>query len=309
MLSTVDTEARYGHKSRARTFDGDKAYVATDPDDELITNVALSPANTPDRDAVDDLLDEPATVSPDTDTDTDGGSGARGVASNGPVTVFGDTAYADGATLDKLAEAGHEVFAKVPPVRTSKGYSKDEFSIDPEAGTVGCPAVHTTPIRPRRGGGGHARFRPWCAGCPLRTACTTTRSGRVITTTRTRHACSRPRPRNATRPGNRPTAPPVRSRNSRSQETILIVRPEQHAVGVQLAELVEKRHRLPATPGVPKMARCAAYRGVLDHRQDRGDTDPTYQEQVMGCGHEWERIARTADAQRAAGADRLVQLA
>jgi hypothetical protein len=76
------------------------------------------------------------------------------------VTVFGDSAYADGATLDKLAEAGHEVFAKVPPVRNSKGYSKDEFTIDPAAATVRCPAGHTAPIRARRGGGGQARFTP-----------------------------------------------------------------------------------------------------------------------------------------------------
>jgi hypothetical protein len=62
VLSPVDTEARHGHKSRARTFDGYKAHLAVDPDDELITNVALTPANTPDRDAVDELLDEPATA-------------------------------------------------------------------------------------------------------------------------------------------------------------------------------------------------------------------------------------------------------
>lgn len=34
--------------------------------------------------------------------------------------MFGDWAYADGATRDKLAEAGYEVFAKVPPVRPAK---------------------------------------------------------------------------------------------------------------------------------------------------------------------------------------------
>ncbi len=97
------------------------------------------------------------------------------------MTVFGDSAYADGATLNKLAEAGHEVFAKVPPVRNAKGYSKDEFSIDTDAGTVDCPAGHTAPIRARRGGGGLARFTRWCGDCPLRAACTTARSGRVIT--------------------------------------------------------------------------------------------------------------------------------
>jgi len=44
VISTVDTQARHGHKSRARTFDGYKAHLAIDPDDELITNVAVTPA-------------------------------------------------------------------------------------------------------------------------------------------------------------------------------------------------------------------------------------------------------------------------
>jgi hypothetical protein len=178
VLSTVDIEARHGHKSRARTFDGYKAHLAVDPDDELITNIAVTAANAPDRDAVDELLAEPSSATADDASDDDNDAPSAGPA---PVTVFGDSAYADGATLDRLAEAGHEVFAKVPPVRNSKGYSKDQFSIDPHAGTATCPARHTVAIRARRGGGGQARFTPWCAGCPLRAACTTSRSGRVIT--------------------------------------------------------------------------------------------------------------------------------
>ena len=192
----MDTEARHGHKSRARTFDGYKAHLAVDPDDELITNVTVTPANAADRDVVDDLLDEPDLADADHGADDGGGgdgdgggdaddggdSGGEDAASRpDPVSVFGDSAYADGATLDRLAEAGHEVFAKVPPVRNAKGYSKDEFTIDTDAGTVDCPAGHTAPIRARRGGGGLARFTPWCADCPLRAACTTARSGRVIT--------------------------------------------------------------------------------------------------------------------------------
>jgi hypothetical protein len=213
VISTVDTEARHGHKSRARTFDGYKAHLAIDPDDELITNVVVTPANAADRDAVEDLLTEPAAVSQDTsaddvsaedtgaeDTSSDRDSGdagdsggsagdsggsagdSGGSAGGGPLEVFGDSAYADGATLDKLAEAGHQVFAKVPPVRNSKGLSKDEFAIDLDAGTVTCPAGHTAPVGKRHtGAGGQARFTPWCASCPLRPACTTSRSGRVIT--------------------------------------------------------------------------------------------------------------------------------
>ena len=64
LISTVDVEARHGHKSRARTFDGYKTHLGVDPDDELITNVAVTAANTADREVIDELLDEPATGAP-----------------------------------------------------------------------------------------------------------------------------------------------------------------------------------------------------------------------------------------------------
>ncbi len=55
VISTVDPEARHGHKSKHRRFDGYKAHVSIDPDSELIDEVVATPANTPDRDAVDRL--------------------------------------------------------------------------------------------------------------------------------------------------------------------------------------------------------------------------------------------------------------
>ena len=70
IISTVDTEARHGHKSRNRSFDGYKAHLAVDPDDELIDEVTVTPANTPDRDAVGDLLGEHTTVAASGATDT-----------------------------------------------------------------------------------------------------------------------------------------------------------------------------------------------------------------------------------------------
>ena len=47
IISTVDPEARHGHKSRNRRFDGYKAHLSIDPDSELIDEVAVTPANTP----------------------------------------------------------------------------------------------------------------------------------------------------------------------------------------------------------------------------------------------------------------------
>ena len=176
VISTVDTEARHGHKSRARTFDGYKTHLAADPDVELITNVTVTQANTPDRDVVDELLDEPADAGPG---DTDTGEVACESGREDGFEVYGDSAYADGQTLERQAERGNDLRAKVPPVRNPRGYSKDQFSIDPEAGTVTCPAAHTVPIRAQRRGG-TARFGQLCTGCPLRTACTKARAGRVI---------------------------------------------------------------------------------------------------------------------------------
>jgi Transposase DDE domain len=133
LISTVDVEARHGHKSRARTFDGYKSHFSVDPDDELITNVAVTAANTADREVIDELLDEPATGAPaaatepataeDNDSDSQGGSESK------DFEVYGDSAYAGGATLDEQTQRGHDMRTKVPPVRN---------------------AVHQTPLRPHR---------------------------------------------------------------------------------------------------------------------------------------------------------------
>jgi Transposase DDE domain/Transposase domain (DUF772) len=191
IISTVDTAARHGRKSRHRTFDGYKAHLAVDPDDELIDEVAVTAANVADRDAVADLL-------PDTDHhDGDGGhhdgdppeqaGPDRQPTADDRTTppagweVFGDSAYADAATLDRLTDAGHTVHAKVPPTRNSRGlFSKDRFAIDLAAGTATCPAGNTAPITPAAAGGGRASFKAYCGQCPLRAQCTTSTSGRSI---------------------------------------------------------------------------------------------------------------------------------
>lgn len=200
LISTVDVEARHGHKSRARTFDGYKSHFGVDPDEELITNVAVTAANTADREVIDELLDEPVTDEPAVDTEpitdepaVDTESGAGGPAANTGADdgsdsaggsgakdfeVYGDSAYADGATLEEQAALGRDMRTKVPPVRNANGYSKDQFTIDLAAGTVTCPADHTVVIR--WGRRRIARFGAFCQSCPLRAACTKARRGRAI---------------------------------------------------------------------------------------------------------------------------------
>jgi hypothetical protein len=45
VISTVDTQARHGHKSRNRRFGGYKAHMSVDPDSELIDEVAATAGN------------------------------------------------------------------------------------------------------------------------------------------------------------------------------------------------------------------------------------------------------------------------
>jgi hypothetical protein len=163
IISTVDMEARHGHKSHDRKFDGYKTHLSIDPDSELIDEVTVTAANAADHDAVDDLL------APVAD------------AAEKPI-VFGDSAYADGQTLAHLEAQGFEVIARVPAAQGRDGrYSKDSFAIGLEAGTVTCPAGQIASIRWGSDGGGSARFGPACAACPLAEQCTTNKSGRSVT--------------------------------------------------------------------------------------------------------------------------------
>jgi hypothetical protein len=209
MISTVDTEARHGHKSRARTFDGYKSHLGIDPDDELITGVAVTPANAADREVIDELLGNPVTdttsAAPDTvtdadntidttatdadadadadhdaDADADHDEHVQNESEPNVFEIYGDSAYADGATLDEQTQRGHDMRAKVPPVRNANGYSKDQFRIDLTASIVTCPAEHTVAISTGRRQQ-VARFGALCGSCPLRAQCTKARRGRVIT--------------------------------------------------------------------------------------------------------------------------------
>lgn len=56
VISTVDPEARHGHKTSARGFDGYKGNVAIDPDSEIITNTIVSAGNAGDASVAEELI-------------------------------------------------------------------------------------------------------------------------------------------------------------------------------------------------------------------------------------------------------------
>jgi hypothetical protein len=193
VISTVDPDARHGHKSSARGFDGYKGHVAIDPDSEVVTATTVTAGNTGDAEPASDLLanDLPdATDSDATDGDSGGGVGAAGDSdgdSDGgdQLAVYGDAAYGAGALLATLEKAGAEIKTKVqPPPGRGGRFAKDCFTVDLEAGTVTCPNGVTETIRPAKDGGGTARFGTACAGCPLAAQCTDSKEGRTVAVSR-----------------------------------------------------------------------------------------------------------------------------
>jgi hypothetical protein len=114
---------------------------------------------------IDDLLDEPASSSETGDADQadadepgldepgldEPGLDERGTDGEQPAAgleVYGDSAYADGQTLREQVERGNDLRAKMPPVRNSRGYSKDQFTIDRRRAR--SPARLGTPCRSAR---------------------------------------------------------------------------------------------------------------------------------------------------------------
>lgn len=181
VISTVDPDARHGHKTSARGFDGYKGHVAVDPDSELITATTVTAGNVGDGAAAAALLaDDLPDVQPPADTTP----ADEEVADTPPVedalSVYGDAAYGAGSVLDLLEGADAQIMCKVQaPVCPGGRYNKDAFQIDLQQATVTCPAGHVAQMRPA-GSGQTARFGAACAGCPLAEQCTAAKTGRTV---------------------------------------------------------------------------------------------------------------------------------
>jgi hypothetical protein len=182
VISTVDPQARHGHKTSAHRFDGYKGHIAIDPGAEVITATAVTAGNTGDAASAVGLLaaDLPDPGNPG-DPDNDGDQDDDDQDGEAPLAVYGDAAYGAGSLLADLEAAGAQIMTKVqPPVTPGGRFAKDRFAIDTEAGTVTCPAGVLAPMRPVKAGGQIASFGAACARCPLAAACTNAKDGRRI---------------------------------------------------------------------------------------------------------------------------------
>jgi Transposase DDE domain/Transposase domain (DUF772) len=185
VISVVDPDARHGHKTSARGFDGYKGHASVDPDSELVMATAATAANVGDAAAAPGLLAELI-------DQVDGDPRAASEPDDGPPApqpaAYGDSAYGTGPLLASLHAAGIDPFVKVQaPVAPGGHFPKDQFHIDLAAGTVTCPAQRTAPIlynpNPHHRHHGQASFGPACATCPLRGQCTNAKAGRTVTIT------------------------------------------------------------------------------------------------------------------------------
>ena len=164
IISTIDTEMRHGRKSQHQRFDGYKLSAsATNTAEPLIVGVHVAAGSEQDGPQAKHLIDSQS-------------------EEHRPERVLGDTAYGTGPIRSELAERGIDVLAPVPEGHVAEGQlAKRDFTIDLDAGTITCPAGHTTRITTSKAGNRSARFpRAMCCGCPLKDRCCPTRAARKI---------------------------------------------------------------------------------------------------------------------------------
>ena len=168
VISTVDPEARHGHKTTSRKFDGYKGHIVEDPDSEIITDTAVTAGNVGDAEAAHAVLDRQIEQ-------------AENAPGEGKVEVYGDGSFGAAELLEKSEVRDVDIFFKVQEPSARAGcFSQNDFEIDLNAGTAKCPNGVLVQLRLNKDGSRSAEFGPQCTSCPLRAQCTQSKSGRTL---------------------------------------------------------------------------------------------------------------------------------
>ena len=164
VISTVDPEARHGHKTSSRGFDGYKIHIAVDPESELITACTVTAGNVADGSVAEVLIEDLAQEQDECSSDE-------------KPEVYGDGSYGTASFQQELEDRGIDSYCKTPRATARSGFfTKDDFEIDLEAKQVRCPAGCVTAIAEFRGRYTQVNFGSACQGCPLREQCTSAKS-------------------------------------------------------------------------------------------------------------------------------------
>ena len=164
-VAVHDPEMRHGRKSKTKRFDGHKAAVAVDTDEQLITAVAVLPGNAQDHERALGLVEQ---------SEADTGCAVE--------ESIGDGAYGDGETRQAFADAGRTLVAKVGAASNQGRFPKAAFSIDLDVLSCTCPGGQTTADL-KKGGPGPGRFHfaaAVCGACPLRAQCVKGQGPRTV---------------------------------------------------------------------------------------------------------------------------------
>ena len=162
VISTVDPDARHGHRSRTDRYDDYKLHVSADVDSDLICSATATLATTHDAAVIGDLIDaDPVPVA----------------------EIIADTHYGSGPTRQAMADRGIDLVAPAAPIPTrGDKLTKADFDIDLDTATITCPQANTATIPPPNGDKRRqVRFAATdCAACDLKPRCTTREGGRIV---------------------------------------------------------------------------------------------------------------------------------
>ncbi len=186
VISTVDPDARHTRKSPEARRDGYRAHAVAEPDTGIITDEELTKAagtDNCDPAVAERFLAADIAVSNDSTEGIDDHSATYQQASGDQDAPprrewYGDSAYGTGDLRGAIEDAGHQAVIKPKPLQSpvEGGFTVDDFTVDEDDQTVTCPAGNTRPISATR----IATFGALCRDCPLRTRCTTSKTGRKI---------------------------------------------------------------------------------------------------------------------------------
>jgi hypothetical protein len=153
-ISMEDVAMRHGRKSSSKTFNGFKEHFALDLDSKVTREVVVCPANQPEHEAVERLAEELEQGAGLFQLDIDLGSMAS-------------------PRMAQWAAQGVHIIARPWP-QGGPLFTKDDFTLDFQHGTVTCPNGQTVPMVPGKDAQFPARA---CEACPVRVQCTKARLG------------------------------------------------------------------------------------------------------------------------------------
>ncbi len=157
-ISVEDGQMRHGRKSRSVRVDGYKRHVLHDLESGLIRAVGITPANVPEAsvtEAISEDLEQQDVCLKE---------------------LHIDRAYLSSHLVRERSD-DLDIYCKAWPVRESKRFHKQAFTLDWEQQIIRCPAEQEMPFVP----GGVVHFpKETCAECPLKAQCTTSAKGRSV---------------------------------------------------------------------------------------------------------------------------------